>query len=80
MRVLKLLVVVVILTVAGLIGYAYFGDMNADPTQMRVPVELDLGAEPAPGITAPDATAPAAPAETPAATASDEPADPNALD
>ncbi|ARJ70943.1 hypothetical protein B0A89_13830 [Paracoccus contaminans] len=58
-------VIVVLLAVAliALAGYAYFGDMRADPQHMRVPVQIDLGGLPA-GAPAP-APAPAAPA-TPA--------------
>ncbi|KRW97966.1 hypothetical protein O4J55_25270 [Paracoccus sp. PXZ] len=53
MRLLKVVVVLVILILAGLAGYAYFGDMTSDPREMRMPVELDLGAErPAPATTA----------------------------
>lgn len=57
MRLLKVVVVLVILILAGLAGYAYFGDMSSDPREMRMPVELDLGAQRA-----------AAPASTPAST------------
>ncbi|WP_199258416.1 hypothetical protein [Paracoccus binzhouensis] len=45
MRLLKLVAVLVLLILAGLTGYAYFGDMSSDPREMRMPVELDLGAE-----------------------------------
>ncbi|TWI38088.1 hypothetical protein [Paracoccus sulfuroxidans] len=54
MRLLKVVVVLGILVIAGLAGYAYFGDMKADPQEMRVPVELDLGnavPQPAPAAT-----------------------------
>ncbi|KGJ06236.1 hypothetical protein SAMN04487972_10453 [Paracoccus halophilus] len=45
MRLLKLVAVLLVLTLAALAGYAYFGDMGSDPREMRMPVELDLGAE-----------------------------------
>ncbi|MFC3568972.1 hypothetical protein [Paracoccus sp. TOH] len=45
MRLLKVVAVLVLLILAGLAGYAYFGDMSSDPREMRMPVELDLGAE-----------------------------------
>lgn len=61
MRLLKVVVVLVVLILAGLAGYAYFGDMTSDPREMRVPVQLDLGAP------VPAAPADAAPAATPAA-------------
>lgn len=62
MRLLGLIVVLLVLAVGGLAGYAYLGDMKAAPTEMRVPVELDLGAG------QPSAPAdPATPAESPAA-------------
>lgn len=47
MRLLWVVVVLVILLLGGLTGYAYFGDMGADPRETRLPVELDLGVEPA---------------------------------
>lgn len=47
MRLLRVLIVLVILALLGLGGYAYLGDMNAAPTEMRVPVQLDLGSAPA---------------------------------
>lgn len=55
MRLLRLLIVLVILAVLGLAGYAYLGDMDAAPTEMRVPVQLDLGSA------VPSAPAPASP-------------------
>lgn len=75
MRLLGLIVVLVILALGGLAGYAYLGDMKAAPKEMRLPVELDLGAtEPAaePAAAAPAQTtegAAAAP-EAPAPAAS----------
>lgn len=44
MRLLRVIIVLVILAVAGLAGYAYLGDMRSAPTEMRVPVQLDLNA------------------------------------
>nr|WP_256449517.1 hypothetical protein [Paracoccus sp. Z118] len=41
---MRLVVVLLILALIGLAGYAYFGDMAADPTEIRVPVQLELGA------------------------------------
>lgn len=59
MRVLRVVVILLGLALLGLAGYAYFGDMDADPTEMRVPVELDL-ADPAANSTTPGAgTSPA---------------------
>lgn len=43
MRLLKLVAVLLVLILAALAGYAYFGDMSSDPQEMRMPVELDLG-------------------------------------
>ncbi|MDP1667742.1 hypothetical protein [Phaeovulum sp.] len=40
-RILKLVVVLVVLSLAGLAGYAYFGDMAAPPQEMRNPVDLN---------------------------------------
>ncbi|WP_134679353.1 hypothetical protein [Paracoccus ravus] len=48
MRLLWVVVGLVILLLGGLTGYAYFGDMKADPRETRLPVELDLGSEPTP--------------------------------
>lgn len=68
MRLLRVIVFLLIACFAGLAGYAYFGDMAADPQQMRVPVELDLGQPAAPALpeAGNDPTTPAEPA--PAAT------------
>lgn len=69
MRLLRVLVVLAILLVGGLAGYAYFGDMKSDPQETRLPVELDLGSAPLmPAAPAPQATAPAATAPSAAAT------------
>lgn len=65
MRLLRVVVVLAILLLGGLAGYAYFGDMKADPQETRLPVELDLGSAPAAPAPAPQpATTPvqAAPA------------------
>ncbi|MFG6081447.1 hypothetical protein ACEUZ9_002069 [Paracoccus litorisediminis] len=77
MRLLWVVVVLVILLLGGLTGYAYFGDMSAAPRETRLPVQLDLGSEPAPapvvGQTTPEpAPAEPAPAEAPAATEQDD--------
>ncbi|HHW35325.1 MAG TPA: hypothetical protein GXX24_14480 [Paracoccus solventivorans] len=74
--------VIVFLLVAALLaltGYAYFGDMSADPRPTRVPVRLDLGTVP-PAPPAPAAAT--APAEAPLDPAAevDAPDDPDALD
>lgn len=74
MRLLRVIIFLAVAGVIALVGYAYLGDMTADPKPIRVPVELDLGAP-----------APAAPTATPAAqpappAAPDEPSDPDALD
>lgn len=58
MRLLKVAAILIILILAGLAGYAYFGDMTSDPREMRTPVSLDLGA---PVPAAPPETAPATP-------------------
>lgn len=63
MRLLKVVVVLGLLIIAGLAGYAYLGDMKADPQEMRVPVELDLGN---------DVSAPAAAVDKPSAAAANE--------
>ncbi|WP_312527491.1 hypothetical protein [Paracoccus sp. (in: a-proteobacteria)] len=63
MRLLGLIIVLLILAIGGLTGYAYLGDMNAAPKEMRVPVQLDLGAAtPTEGTTT--QTSPAAEATT----------------
>lgn len=73
MRLLKLVVILLVLILAALAGYAYFGDMSSDPREMRMPVELDLGvATTEPGSDAgtsdtatPDSTAPDSTTESP---------------
>lgn len=41
MRTLKAIAVLVFLGAAGLIGYAYLGDLTPDRTETRIPVEID---------------------------------------
>lgn len=41
LRLFKLLIVLMILGIIGVAGYAYLGDMSPNPTQTRVPVELN---------------------------------------
>ncbi|HRO15516.1 MAG TPA: hypothetical protein PLL33_10820 [Paracoccus sp. (in: a-proteobacteria)] len=68
MRLLRVIIFLLLAGMAGLVGYAYFGDMDADPREMRVPVKLDLGenaAGPAPELQAPATTAEAAAADAP---------------
>ena len=73
MRLLRLVMLLVVVGVIALVGYAYFGDMASDSRQMRVPVELDLDVPAAP---AQAAAAPIPPAvATPA-----QPSEPDALD
>lgn len=67
MRLLRVLVLVVILLVGGLAGYAYFGDMKSDPQETRLPVELDLGSAPAAPAVAVSTAATAAPQSAPQA-------------
>jgi hypothetical protein len=42
-RILKALLTLVLFAVLGLIGFAYFGDISPDPTEVRQPVELHVG-------------------------------------
>ncbi len=68
MRLWKILLVLIVLAVAALAGYAYFGDMQPEQSEIRLPVELDLNSgQPA---QAPVAAAP----DTGAADAADAPA------
>lgn len=79
MRLLRVIVFLLVAALLALTGYAYFGDMSADPRPTRVPVRLDLGtAPPAP----PAPAAAAAPAEAPldSTAEADAPDDPDALD
>lgn len=79
MRLLRVIVFLLVAALLALTGYAYFGDMSADPRPTRVPVRLDLGtAPPAPPAPA-AATAPTEAPLDPAADA-DAPDDPDALD
>lgn len=66
-RIFKAILVLLVAAVLGTLGYAYFGDMSAEPVEIRSPVALpDLA--PAPAAVAPAvpeaAMAPAAPADT----------------
>ncbi|WP_415392930.1 hypothetical protein [Paracoccus sp. SJTW-4] len=76
MRLLRVIVFLLVAALLALTGYAYFGDMSADPRPTRVPVRLDLGTAP------PAPPAPAAPVEAPLdpAAEADAPGDPDALD
>lgn len=79
MRLLRVIVFLLVAALLALTGYAYFGDMSADPRPTRVPVRLDLGtAPPAP----PAPAAAVAPTEAPLdpAAEADAPDDPDALD
>ena len=42
MRLLKILIFLFVLGFAGLAGYAYFGDMDPERTEARIPVRLDM--------------------------------------
>ncbi|WP_444870247.1 hypothetical protein ACTTAL_09860 [Rhodobacter capsulatus] len=61
-RMFKAILVLLLAAVLGTLGYAYFGEMTADPVEIRSPVALpDLA--PAPAVTpAPAAPAAASPA------------------
>ena len=50
-RILLAIVILLLLGVLGTLGFAYFGDMVADPVENRQPVTL-------PGLTAPPASPP----------------------
>lgn len=43
LNIIKLLIVLVILGMIGIAGYAYLGDMAAQPVPTRVPVDLNAG-------------------------------------
>lgn len=63
MRLLRVVVVLALLAVAGLSAYAYFGDMAPERREMRVPVSLTGEPMPETVPTGADADdAPAAPA------------------
>jgi len=82
MRLLRVIVFLLVAALVALTGYAYFGDMSADPRTVRVPVRLDLGAAPAPAPAAAGTEAGAAPdtAADPAAADGDAPGSSDALD
>jgi predicted small integral membrane protein len=42
-RLLKLVVVLAVLAFAGLVGYAYLGDLTPTPQDVRQPVAIDAG-------------------------------------
>lgn len=65
----KILLALIVIAFAGIAGYAYFGDMAPQRSEMRVPVELDLGG----GTLVPPA-APAAQDGSQPATGQNEPA------
>lgn len=79
MRLLQVIVFLLAAALLALTGYAYFGDMSADPRPTRVPVRLDLGTAP-PAPPAPAPAAAAAPTEAPMDPEADAPDDPDALD
>ncbi|WP_036703649.1 hypothetical protein, partial [Paracoccus sanguinis] len=64
MRLLRVIIFLLLAGFAALAGYAYFGDMAADPQPMRVPVQIDLGSGPG---AAPASAAGAAPPAGPPA-------------
>lgn len=41
MRLFKFLLILVVLAIIGLIGFAFLGDLSPDRTEVRIPVELD---------------------------------------
>lgn len=57
-RILQAVIVLVVLAALGVLGYAYFGDMQADPVETRVPVALPGLDQPAPSAVRPAAAAP----------------------
>ncbi|MDO5369796.1 hypothetical protein [Paracoccus sp. (in: a-proteobacteria)] len=63
MRLLRVIIFLAVAGVIALVGYAYFGDMTADPRPIHVPVELDLNLPPATAPAAAPAVAPAVPQE-----------------
>jgi predicted negative regulator of RcsB-dependent stress response len=42
-RLIKALVFLVVIAFLGLVGYAYLGDLSPDQSEMREPVQLDVG-------------------------------------
>ena len=66
-RMFKVILVLLLAAVLGTLGYAYFGEMTADPVEIRSPVALpDLA--PAPAAPAAASPAPQAPAQPAPAT------------
>lgn len=41
MRLFKFLLILIVLAIIGLIGFAFLGDLSPDRTEVRIPVELD---------------------------------------
>ncbi len=41
-RIFKVLLFLLVTALAGLTGYAYFGDLSPDQTEIREPVTLDV--------------------------------------
>lgn len=86
MRLLRVVVVLALLAVAGLSAYAYFGDMTPQRREVRVPVSLTGGALPQAAVVpdAPraeaEAASEAAATDAPTAPAASEPSGPDALD
>lgn len=76
MRLLRVIIFLAVAGVIALVGYAYLGDMAADPRPIRMPVELDLGT-PAPAAPVAAPAAQGAPAPAPATV---EPGEADALD
>lgn len=68
-RMFKVILVLLLAAVLGTLGYAYFGEMTADPVEIRSPVALpDLAPAPAPVAPATASPAPQAPAQPAPAT------------
>lgn len=68
-RMFKVILVLLLAAVLGTLGYAYFGEMTADPVEIRSPVALpDLAPAPAPAAPAAASPAPQAPAQPAPAT------------
>ncbi|PTV97009.1 hypothetical protein C8J27_101117 [Rhodobacter aestuarii] len=65
-RILQAVFILVVLGALGVLGYAYFGDMEADPVQTRTPVTLPGLAPPPPAQPVPGAAlVPVAPSAAP---------------
>ena len=41
-RVFKVLLILLAVAIAGLTGFAYFGDLSPEQTEIREPVQLDV--------------------------------------